>query len=569
LVLHEDRPDRLYPVESKKLVQLAMNFIRFLYKESGAEGRKIALVTLIGGVVGGLIVSIILAAAGAASDKSSSFRYLLLFSVALAAIIASKRYSLRATNRFTEEIVERVRLRITDKIRRTELQFFERKGPSQFFTLLTKETQTISSTAGVAINAASGVVMLVVAFGYIGYLSVAAFVLTLAAICVGVVAYRISLDSAEPHLRETIRIENSYFDLIHQLLEGFKELKINAAKNHDFYEGHLRPFSARVRDQKIATNNLFVTTTLITNGAFYVLLGLIIFVLPRLAEVPQSVVMKIAAVILFTFGPLTEVIGIVPFVARAGAAINAVEAMERDLDGELAEAPATIDPARLEPWEFKELEAVDLVFSYPGENGNPGYTVGPINLKITAGSIVYLMGGNGSGKSTFLKLLTGLYPARSGKLLINGSPVSIGELHRYQNLFSIIFTDFHLFDRLYGMKLEDEGLLKDLLRRMDLAEKTSYYEGRFSNLQLSTGQRKRLALIVAVLEQKQILVCDEWAADQDPEFRKHFYEVILPELSRQGRTIIAATHDDHYFHTADHLLKMEYGRLVAVETSAV
>jgi putative ATP-binding cassette transporter len=273
-------------------------------------------------------------------------------------------------------------------------------------------------------------------------------------------------------------------------------------------------------------------------------------------------------VILFTFGPLLEVIGVVPYVAQAGAAINALEAMERTLDAELGGVAPTNFGETPADWPFRTIEARDLVFSYPDEAGMPGYTVGPINLTIRAGEIVFLMGGNGSGKSTFLKLLTGLYLPRSGQLLVDGQVVTPSQLPRYRNLFSIIFTDFHLFDRLYGLDVINDTQLNRLLADMDLANKTSYYEGRFSHLQLSTGQRKRLALIVAILEQKPILLCDEWAADQDPQFRRHFYEVILPELQRQGRTIIAATHDDHYFDAADRLLKMEYGRIVPTEATA-
>ncbi len=545
-----------------------MEFIRFLQKESGAAGRRIALVTLLGGSISGLIVTVILGAAAKATEKDSSFRYLLMFGVALAAILAAKRYSLRATNLLTESIVERIRLRITDKIRRADLQFFERTGSTQFFSLLTKETQTISSTAGVAINAASSLVMLVVSFGFIAYLSPTAFVLTMIAIGTGVIAYRVSLEAAAPQMRETIRIENTYFDLIHHLLAGFKELKMNAVKNRDFYDNHLQPLSEKLRTHKVSTNNLFVTTTIITHGAFYALLGVVIFILPRVASVEQGTVMKISAVILFTFGPLLEVIGVIPFVAQAGAAIHALETMEKNLDTQLGETVPVNFGETPAPWALRELEAQDLVFSYPDEAGVPGYTVGPINLKIQAGEIIFLMGGNGSGKSTFLKLLTGLYVPRSGRLLVNGQTVTAGQLPRFRNLFSIIFTDFHLFDRLYGLSSIDDAQLNQLLADMDIANKTSYYEGRFSHLQLSTGQRKRLALIVAVLEQKPILVCDEWAADQDPQFRKHFYEVILPELKGQGKTIIAATHDDHYFHAADRLLKMEYGQIVAAESPA-
>jgi putative pyoverdin transport system ATP-binding/permease protein len=540
-----------------------MVFLRFLQRESGLIGRRIAIVTLLGGIATGLMMTVILGAASAATDESESFRFLLLFLVCLTALITAKRYSLRHTNQLTETIVERVRLRITDKIRRSELLFFERTGAAQFMTLLTKETQTISGTASMAINAATSGVMLLVAFGFIAYLSMPAFLLTLGAVGLAVVVYRISLKTVDPQLHATIQLEQGYFELISHLLDGFKELKTDVRKNRDLYDEHLRPLSARVAAMKVDTNNRFVTTTLITHAAFYALLGVIIFLLPQLGGAEAGLVVKIAAVILFIFGPLAEVVGVLPFIAKAGAAITAIETMEKTLDDEVGRGIPVNFAQTPAPWLIREIEARDLVFSYPSENGNPGYTIGPLNVTITAGEVLFIRGGNGSGKSTLLKLLTGLYQPLSGGWWVNDRPLQATDYHRYRNMFSIIFTDFHLFDRLYGLSEIDVEKLSSLLQSMDLAGKTSYYEGRFSNLHLSTGQRKRLSLVVALLEEKPLLVFDEWAADQDPTFRQHFYEIILPELKSQGRTVIAATHDDRYFHAADRVLKMEYGRFVS------
>jgi putative ATP-binding cassette transporter len=539
-----------------------MEFLRFLQRESGVLGRQIAVVTLLGGAVSGLMVTIILGAASAATSDGESFRYLLMFLVALGAMVTAKRFSLRHTGRLTEEIVERLRMRVADKVRRAELLFFETTGPAQFMTLLTKETQTISSTVSMAINASASAVMLIVAFLFIAYLSIPAFLLTLGAIGTTIVAYRWSLKSAEPQLRRTLEMEISFFGLIEHLLNGFKELKVDVRKNRDLHDNYLRPLAKEVTDLKVETNNRFVTTTLITHSAFYGLLGVIIFLLPRLGSTDTSVVIKISTVILFIFGPLAEVVGVVPYIAKATVAIHAIEVMERTLDEELSHTTPVNFAADPPAWPVREIAVQDLVFSYKNPDGTPGYTVGPLNVTIRAGEILFIQGGNGGGKSTFLKLLTGLYQPDQGGIYVDGQRLVPSQYHRYRNLFSIVFTDFHLFDRLYGLQQIDEGRLERMLHEMELDTKTSYYEGRFSNLNLSTGQRKRLSLIVALLDDKAILVFDEWAADQDPIFRRHFYEVILPELKRQGKTIIAATHDDRYFSAADHVLKMEYGKFV-------
>jgi putative ATP-binding cassette transporter len=187
--------------------------------------------------------------------------------------------------------------------------------------------------------------------------------------------------------------------------------------------------------------------------------------------------------------------------------------------------------------------------------------VGPLNLTIQQGEILFIVGGNGSGKSTLLKLLTGLYYPDVGTLSVDDKVIEQDNYQAYRELFSIIFTDFHLFDRLYGLPAVDEQQLNALLRLMELEKKTQYLDGKFSHLDLSTGQKKRLAFIVTVLEDKPVYILDELAADQDPQFRKYFYEKVLPDLREQGKTIIAVTHDDKYFEVADRIIKMDYGEI--------
>ena len=90
----------------------------------------------------------------------------------------------------------------------------------------------------------------------------------------------------------------------------------------------------------------------------------------------------------------------------------------------------------------------------------------------------------------------------------------------------------------------------------------SYADGRFSTLDLSTGQRKRLAMVAALLDDKPIYIFDEWAADQDPGFRRYFYEGLLGELKARGKTVLAVTHDDRYFGVADRVVKRGEGGVV-------
>ena len=101
-----------------------------------------------------------------------------------------------------------------------------------------------------------------------------------------------------------------------------------------------------------------------------------------------------------------------------------------------------------------------------------------------------------------------------------------------------------------------------MLALLEMGDKLGVENGAFTTIDLSAGQRKRAAMLACVLERRPILVLDEWAADQDPHFRRKFYEVILPWLRRQGFTIVAVTHDDRYFHHADRRIHLREGRIV-------
>jgi putative ATP-binding cassette transporter len=200
-------------------------------------------------------------------------------------------------------------------------------------------------------------------------------------------------------------------------------------------------------------------------------------------------------------------------------------------------------------------------FRYLDQTGQPLFAVGPIDLDIRAGELLFIVGGNGSGKSTLLKLLTGLYPPEDGELRLDGRRLWPTDLTRYRSLFATVFTDFHLFRRLYGIPNLDPAEVNRWLAELDIADKTRYTEQGFTNLDLSTGQKKRLAIAAALLKERPICVFDEPAADQDPAFRRRLYEELLPRFRADGRTLIVVSHDDRWFHVADRVLEMRDGQL--------
>ena len=297
------------------------------------------------------------------------------------------------------------------------------------------------------------------------------------------------------------------------------------------------------------------------------LIAAVVFLLPQLAPVVTPVVVEITTAILFIIGPLRMIVGLVPYFGECDEATRAIIRLELALDEGRAIAANGNGNGHAAPsltMPFHSLALEDVRFAYT-HDGHESFAIGPVSLRVNAGEIVFLVGGNGSGKSTLLKVLTGLYPPDSGRIVVDGMAVGSADVQSYRELFAAVFADFHLFQRLYGLLGADARVVQDLIAQMQLDGKVSVLNDRFTTLDLSTGQRKRLALIVSLLDRRPLLIFDELAADQDPEFRQFLYEELLPQLKSQGSTIIAATHDDRYFHVADKVIKMEYGKVAYVQ----
>jgi putative ATP-binding cassette transporter len=202
---------------------------------------------------------------------------------------------------------------------------------------------------------------------------------------------------------------------------------------------------------------------------------------------------------------------------------------------------------------FDKIEMRKIGFRYVDRFSEAAFKIGPIDFTLQPGELVFITGGNGSGKSTFLRVLSGLYPPDSGEIILDGKHIDDSSRDEYRALMSAIFFDYHLFRRLYGV----------------LDEKTSLTDGEFRTLELSGGQRRRLALIVSLLEKRPILLLDEWTAEQDPEFRRKFYDELLPDLMKAGATVVVITHDDRYLDELNltaRRIRMDEGRIVEQRT---
>ncbi|MGE0445306.1 MAG: cyclic peptide export ABC transporter [Vicinamibacterales bacterium] len=528
------------------------------HSESRFNVRLVWMAALSGFANAGLLAVINAAADNSALDAANG-RFVALFAIVVLVFLRAQRYILLTSVAEVERILDEIRLRISGLIARSDLRQIEQVGRAQIYASLHRETVTISQATSGLVIAAQSLLMVLFSLVYLAWLSRAALVLLLLAMAIAIRAYLKRSALTNRLMHEAVATENEYFDALNHLLDGFKEAKLRRERASAL-SSRLRRISGRLHDVKVESGSSFAMQFVYGQLAVYLLLGAVVFLLPRLSADYSQVVIKATASILFIIGPLNNLLGTMPQFSAANIAAESIFQLEAQLELAANGAPGP-DAGTAAPAGAADLHAEALTFRFTDASGESSFSVGPISLDIPSGEVLFIVGGNGSGKSTLLKLLTGLYVPDSGTLRIGDRPLTRATAAWYRSHFAAVFSDYHLFDRLYGFP-DSPPRLAELLRTLQIDQKTGVVDGRFTALDLSAGQRKRLALAVALLEERPILVCDEWAADQDPEFRRYFYEELIPRLKAAGTTVIAATHDDRYFHLADRVLKMEDGRFV-------
>lgn len=544
---------------------VTMDFFKFLRNEHEGFGTKAIIISASAGVLNGVLAIIIINAAQHVEAHKLNLRYMLMLAVALAAFWYCKRLSLNRTTHIVEQVLEKVRMRIADKIRKTDLQSFETIGRARFFSSLNTDTQTLSQFTPFIINASSSCIMVLFALISVFFISKMAFLIVVCVTALSLLYWFSSNKKINEELIQASRMQEDYYVALEELLDGFKELKVSTDKSNDFYHERLGKLSQEMEALKIKTGLSFNHINLFAQSFSFLLLAAIVFLIPVINSDSTTTVPQIAAILLFVIGPLGELVGNVSLLAKCNVAVLNIKNVENELDNLKSREKEIFEfydsQLKHKKIDFESLSVDNLTFTYPARQGEKGFHLGPIDLRVTRGEVIFLVGGNGSGKSTLLKLITGLYTAEQGSIVVNSKKLTANNLIEYRNLFSIIFTDFHLFKNLYGVQDTEQEYIDNLLDMMQLSERSQIIDSKIVDTNLSTGQRKRMALIASILEQKQIYVFDEWAADQDPEFRRYFYTEILPLMKNQGKTVIAATHDDQYFSYADRVVRLNEGSL--------
>ncbi|NTX08404.1 cyclic peptide export ABC transporter [Myxococcus sp. CA051A] len=456
-----------------------------------------------------------------------------------------------------------LRLSLCRRMLEAPLSKLESAGPHKLLAALTEDIAVINSTISVIPGVIICLATLAGCLVYLAWLSGPLLMMILAVIAVVMASVAIPNRYAYSQFYKRRESQDALYSNFRTLIDGAKELQLHHARSEDFFNKELKPTAEEVSRVSLTTNNLFIITG--SWGGFMVMavIAVILFGVPRFQTVEMSTLAAYALVVLYLQQPLDGLMNQWPALSRSHVAMKKLE----KLGLSLADPEPPADGAV--PTKFERVELVDITHTYYREQDGATFTLGPINTMMRRGELVFLVGGNGSGKTTLAKLLTGLYSPEKGELRVDGVPITAANRRSYRQLFSSVFFDFHLFERMLG--LDQPGLeekAKGFLSRLQLQHKVRVEDGKLSTVSLSQGQRKRLALLTSFLEDRPIYVFDEWAADQDPLFRELFYREMLPALKNQGKLVFVISHDDRYFHLADRLLKLESGQLVSMPDTA-
>lgn len=543
----------------------SMGLSELLLKDTNTSLQKLGLMAVIAGGASAGILACVNAAAQAPGGQHAL--WVALFGIALVAYVFSQKYVLVVTTDEVERIVDERRRSLIRKLAACQLQGVEKIGHGAIFTAINSDAQTISQTAGSLMLGVQALILMVWTALYLATLSLPTLALVIVVMLIASVIYRKKIARARIELRRAHGEVTALHELVESLLGGFKEVKLSSRRAAELMDDAIAVSLRTAQFQSLAQRAL-ADTFIFSQVAIFVLLGTLVFVLPVLSSTVAATSVKSLAAVLFLVGPVSGIISSVPKITVANAAAENLMKLEQLLDehveaghGEPARAGSRHDGS---PGDgaFRTIQLRHLYFRR-GE-GRESFSVGPVDLSIERGQTLFITGGNGSGKTTFIKMLTGLYPADSGAIVVDGRPVDKAGMQGYRDLFGAVFSDFHLFGKLYGIDSFAPELGTGMIDEMEIENKVTLGADGFSTIDLSTGQRKRLALVSVQLEKRPIILLDEWAADQDPHFRAKFYEQLLPRLKADGVTVIAITHDDKYFHHADRRLHMDEGRLTEI-----
>ncbi len=544
-----------------------MSLLHELLRPSRGTVALAILAGLAGGASG--VALIALAQAELAGSGSPSPALAWAFAGLCLVASAARVVAQVAMIRLGQGAVTSLALRLCRKVLGLPLEEFESLDPGALTAILTEDIVIVANAlAGIPLIAIN-LPIVAACLAYAGWLSPAALACGLAVAVPAVLGSMALSARALRHLRAARGEQDAMVGHFRTLIDGFRELKLHHGRRDAFLADDLAPAATAVRDRTVTGLSLYAVSAGWGQFASFGFIGLLLFVLPGLAGLDRSTLAGAVLIVLFLMPSLDVLLAWIPALGRARASLQRIEALLPSLESRHSEAE-TAGGRRAPAVLGESIELGGVTYAYRSGHDDAGFVLGPIDLILRPGELVFLIGGNGSGKTTLVKLLCGLYAPRGGSILLDGRPVTRDDLEAYRQLFTVVFADGHLFRTLPGPAPDPGGVWAERhLARLGLEDRVRIQDRAFSTLALSVGQRRRLALLAACLEDRPVCILDEWAAHQDAGSKRFFYRELLPELKARGKALLVISHDEHDFEAADRILRLDGGLIREVDGVAI
>lgn len=538
-----------------------MKIIGFLLRYSPS----LLTLSIVSGAISGAASTALIALVNESLEhiNNPTMKIAISFAGLMVLALLSELFSRLFLLRLSIKAVRKWRLNLCDQIMCAPYREVEKQGASGLMAVLTTDimevTEALVKLPVQCVNAA----IIIVGMGYLFWLSWPLAASFLILFIVGVLTYEYIVHRSKKHMKLLRENWDKLISYYHGLIDGNKELKIHKQRRIAFQEQELNVIADDMMKLSWRFNKTFALAESSGQFVFYILIGVVLFAAPNFGIMDTHILTGFILMLLFISAPISDIVGSIPKFHKADISMKKIQSLgfslessgKSDLLNEDKKSSLTVD-------EDFRIDLEDLHYEYDISDER-AFTVGPINMSIKSGELLFIIGGNGSGKSSFAKLITGLYVPNAGTLKFNGTVVDDNNRDDYRQCFSTIFSDYYLFKNLYGLVNKDlQDNVQLYLKELQLEDKVTFEDDALSTVDLSSGQRKRLALLTSFLEDRKIYLFDEWAADQDPIFKRAFYQRILPDLKARGKSIIVISHDNQYFECADRMIRFEDGAIV-------
>lgn len=460
--------------------------------------------------------------------------------------------------RLGQKVIFDLQMSLSRRILSASLRHLEELGAAKLLATLTDDVQSLSNLVFVIPLICVDMAIVVGCLFYLSWLSWLVLLVIFSFLFFATLSVQFLLARGERLLRLAREEQDRLFKHFRTITEGTKELKLHQQRRQEFLEQELQKAAASVQHYKNNSLSIFAFTANWGQILFFLAIALLIFGLPQITTIKTPVLSSYILTVTYLTTPLRSILELLPNLSRASIALQKLD----NLGLSLLEQSEVVDFPQIDfksTWQQVNLSAV--THAYRGENAEHNFTLGPIDLTFRPGELIFIVGGNGCGKSTLVKLITGLYTPESGEIQVDNQLITDRNREWYRQQFSVVFADFYLFENLLGIDKSNLQQVQDYLNLLQLNRKVQVSNGKLSTIALSQGQRKRLALLTAYLENRPIYIFDEWASDQDPVFKEIFYTQLLVQLRNRGKTVIVISHDDRYFYLGSRIIKLDYGKV--------